>query len=183
MDIAVIGKGNVGGGLARRWEQAGHTVTRIGRAGGDVAAAEVVLIAVPSDAIADALGTVTGLTGQVVLDATNAFGGRDEAYPSLAHEVKARVGGPVAKAFNTNFAALYDQLDAQRARPSQLYAAEEGARAAAEQLIRDAGYEPVSVGGLDQARALEDHLTGVMFPALQGGLGPFFYRYAKAGEL
>jgi hypothetical protein len=30
----------------------------------------------------------------------NAFDGRDEAYESLAHEVKAIVGGPVAKAFN-----------------------------------------------------------------------------------
>jgi hypothetical protein len=183
MHIAVIGRGNVGGGLARRWEQAGHTVTRLGQEGGDVAGAEVVLVAVPSDAIADALGKVTGLTDQVVLDATNAFGGRDEAYPSLAHQVKALVGGPVAKAFNTNFAAVYDQLDAQRARPSQLYAAEADARPAAEQLIRDAGYDPVPVGDLDQARALEDHLTGVMFPALQGGLGPFFYRYARPGEL
>jgi hypothetical protein len=72
---------------------------------------------------------------------------------------------------------------ATRARPSQLYAAEEGARTAAAGLIRDAGYEPVLVGGLDQARALEDHLSGVMFPALQAGLGPFFYRYAKPGEL
>ena len=183
MNIAVIGKGNVGGGLAGRWERAGHTVTRLGRAGGDVAGAEVVLVAVPSDAIAAALGQVTGLTGQVVLDATNAFGGRDEAYPSLAHQVKALVRGPVAKAFNTNFAAVYDQLDAQRARPSQLYAAEEGAREAAERLIRDAGYDPVLVGGLEQARALEDHLSAVMFPALQAGLGPFFYRYAKPGEL
>jgi 8-hydroxy-5-deazaflavin:NADPH oxidoreductase len=74
-------------------------------------------------------------------------------------------------------------LLAERARPSQLYAAEKGARAAAAQLIRDAGDEPVPVGGLEQARALEDHLTWVMLPALQGGLGPFFYRYAKPGEL
>ena len=29
MNIAVIGKGNVGGGLARRWERAGHMVTPI----------------------------------------------------------------------------------------------------------------------------------------------------------
>jgi predicted dinucleotide-binding enzyme len=70
--------------------------------------------------------------------------------------VKAIVGGLVAKAFNTNYAALYDRIDEQRVRPSNLYAAEEGAREVTEQLIRDAGYEPVSAGGLDQARALED---------------------------
>jgi 8-hydroxy-5-deazaflavin:NADPH oxidoreductase len=88
----------------------------------------------------------------------------------------------VAKAFNLNFATLYDQIDQQRVRPSNLYAAEEGARAVTEQLIGDAGYDPVSVGGLDQARALEDHL-GLVVAVTQGGLGPFFYRYAKPGEL
>lgn len=183
MHIAVIGRGNVGGGLARRWEQAGHTVARLGQDGGDASGADAVLVAVPSGAIADALGKVSGLAGKVAIDATNAFGGRNAAYPSLAHEVKALVGGPVAKAFNTNFAALYDQIDAQRARPSNLYAAEEAARAVTEQLIRDAGYEPVFVGGLEHARALEDHLSGLMFPILQAGLGPFFYRCAKPGEL
>jgi 8-hydroxy-5-deazaflavin:NADPH oxidoreductase len=30
MNIAVIGRGNVGGGLADKWERAGHSVTRIG---------------------------------------------------------------------------------------------------------------------------------------------------------
>jgi hypothetical protein len=74
--------------------------------------------------------------------------------------VKAIVGGLVAKAFNTNYAALYDRIDEQRVRPSNLYAAEEGAREVTEQLIRDAGYEPVSAGGLDQARALEDFVGG-----------------------
>jgi len=35
-------------GLARRWRAAGHNVTEIGRDGGDVSGAEVVLLAVPS---------------------------------------------------------------------------------------------------------------------------------------
>jgi len=48
MRIAVVGKGNVGGGLADRWEKAGHEVTRIGRDGGDVSDADVVLFAVPA---------------------------------------------------------------------------------------------------------------------------------------
>ena len=42
--------------------------------------------------------------------------------------MKALVGGPVAKAFNVNFAVLYDQIDQQRLRPSNLYAAEDGDR-------------------------------------------------------
>ena len=158
MNIFVLGRGNVGGGLARRWERAGHEVTAVGRGGGDATDAEVVVVAVPSGQIADALGKVSGLQGKVAIDTTNPYAGRNNQYPSLAHEVKALVGGPVAKAFNVNFAVLYDQIDQQRVRPSNLYAAEDGAREVTEQLIRDAGYDPVAVGGLDQAWALEDHL-------------------------
>ena len=182
MKITTIGKGNVGGGLADRWEKAGHTVTRIGSEGGDASDAEVVLVAVPGGAIAEALGKVTGLEGKVVIDATNAFGGRNEEFESLAHEVKSIVGGPVAKSFNTNFAAIYDQIDTQRVAPCNLYAAEDEAREVAEQLIRDAGFHPVYAGGLENARLLEDHLTltGAINSA---GLGRFFYRYAQPGDL
>lgn len=182
MNITVVGRGNVGGGLARRWERAGHTARTLGREGGDAADADAVLVAVPSAQIADALGKVSGLAGKVTIDATNAFTGRNEAYPSLSHEIKAIIGGPVAKAFNLNFASLYDQIDAQRVRPSNLFAAEDGAHAIAEQLIRDAGYDPVYAGGLEQARALEDHL-GLLFAIIRSGFDSFFYRYARPGEL
>jgi 8-hydroxy-5-deazaflavin:NADPH oxidoreductase len=182
MNITVIGKGNVGGGLAYRWENAGHTVNRIGREGGDASDADVVLLAVPSGEIADALGKVDGLDGKTVIDATNAFGGRDESFESLAHQVKSIAGGPTAKSFNLNFAAIYDELDAQRVRPTNPYAADDDAREATEQLIRDAGFEPLYMGGLDKARLLEDNLA-FLFAANQAGLGPFFYRFAKPGEL
>ena len=178
MKITTIGKGNIGGGLARLWQQAGHEVTTLGREGGDASAADVVLVAVPSGTISEALGKVTGLRGKVVIDAANAFTGRDEQYESFAHEVKAHTEGPVAKAFNANFAALYDQIAGQRVRPSCLFAAAEEAREVTEQLIRDAGYEPVSAGGLENARALEDFV-----PNLLGKVGRVFYRFAPPGEL
>jgi len=172
----------VGGGLARRWERAGHTVTALGRDGGDASDADAVVVAVPSTEIADALGKISGLEGKVAIDATNAFGGRDEGFESLAHQVKSIVGGPAAKSFNLNFAVVYDRIDEQRVRPSNLFAAEDGAREIAEQLNRDAGYDPVFVGGLEHARALEDAL-GLIFAASQAGLGPYFYRFARPGEL
>ena len=68
MKIAVVGKGNVGGGLADRWERAGHEVTRIGKDGGDVSDAEAVLVAVPGGAIADAFERVNGWNGKTVID-------------------------------------------------------------------------------------------------------------------
>jgi predicted dinucleotide-binding enzyme len=182
MKITVIGRGNVGGGLARRWQAAGHEVQELGRDGGDASDADVILVAVPSASIADALGKVTGAQGKVTIDATNAFRGRNEAFESNAHEIKSIVGGPTAKSFNLNFAAIYDQIDAQRVRPSNLYAAEDGAREATEQLSRDAGYDPVSVGGLENARLMEDSLA-LLFAANQAGLGQFFYRFGKPGDL
>jgi 8-hydroxy-5-deazaflavin:NADPH oxidoreductase len=182
MKITVIGRGHVGGGLAQRWRAAGHDVQELGRDGGDASDADVILVAVPSVQLAEALGKVSGIAGKVTIDATNAVRGRNEAFESVAHEVKSIVGGPTAKSFNLNFAAVYDEIDAQRVRPGNLYAAEDGAREVVEQLIRDAGYDPVSVGGLDKARMLEDSLA-LLFAASQEGLGPFFYRFAKPGEL
>ena len=61
MKVAVVGRGNVGGGLANLWEGAGHEVTRIGREGGDVSDAEAVVVAVPGGAIAEALDNVQGI--------------------------------------------------------------------------------------------------------------------------
>jgi predicted dinucleotide-binding enzyme len=178
MKITTIGRGNIGGGLAKLWEQAGHQVTTLGREGGDASGADVVLVAVPSNSVSDALGKGRGLEGKIAIDTTNAFHGRDERYASFAHEVKAHTNGPVAKAFNANFARLYDQIAEQRVRPSCLYAAEDEAREVTEQLIRDAGYEPVSLGGIENARALEDFVPGVL-----GKAGLVFYRFAPPGEL
>jgi predicted dinucleotide-binding enzyme len=175
MHITVIGRGNVGGGLAARWRAAGHDVRELGRDGGDASSADVLLVAVPSPELGNALGKVSGIRGKTAIDATNAFRGRNEAFESLAHEVKSIVGGPVAKAFNLNFANIYDQIDAQADRPGNLFAADDDAREVTEQLIRDAGYDPVYAGGLEQARALEEHLA-LMFAVNQAGLGPFFYR-------
>jgi predicted dinucleotide-binding enzyme len=114
---------------------------------------DVVVVAVPSGSIEDAFGKVTGAEGKVVSDTTNAFAGRDERYESLAHEVKAHTSGPTAKALNANLAVLYDRIREQRVPPGCLYAADDDAREITEQLIRDAGYEPVSVGGLENARS------------------------------
>jgi 8-hydroxy-5-deazaflavin:NADPH oxidoreductase len=178
MNITTLGRGNIGGGLAKLWTAAGHNVTQLGRDGGDASDADVIVVAVPSGSIPDAFGKVTGAEGKVAIDTTNAFGARDEQYESLAHEVKAQTNGPTAKAFNANFGVLYDQIREQRVSPGCLYAADDGAREITEQLIRDAGYEPVNVGGLENARALEDFVPGLLTK-----IGRVFYRFAAPGEL
>jgi 8-hydroxy-5-deazaflavin:NADPH oxidoreductase len=180
--VTTIGRGNIGGGLGELWRRAGHDVVELGQDGGDASGSDAVLLAVPQRAIADAIGSVRGLEGIPVIDAMNVVrGGRPEGFESLAEYVRSLTGGPVAKAFNANFATLYDRIGEARATPSMVYAADDGARDVTETLIRDAGFEPVSAGGLESARAVEDFL-GVIF-AVAGQSGPFFYRMAKPEEL
>jgi predicted dinucleotide-binding enzyme len=177
--IATIGSGNVGGGLGDMWESAGHEVQRLGRQGGDVSDAEVVLLAVPGGAVSDALNGVTGLEGKKLIDATNLVQGE---YPagaeSLSAYVKQQTGASVVKAFNTIFARTYDRRGEQRVRPSCLFCGDDEAKPAAAQLIAEAGYDPVDCGGLDNARRLED-LVKVLFAVD----GPPFYRVAAPGDL
>jgi predicted dinucleotide-binding enzyme len=65
MKIGVIGSGNVGGALATLWREAGHDVRAGGRTSvAEVAAhGEVVLLAVPADAVDSALQAAGSLDG------------------------------------------------------------------------------------------------------------------------
>jgi predicted dinucleotide-binding enzyme len=140
MKIAVIGKGNVGGGLADLWERTGHEVTRIGKDGGDVSDAKAVLVAVPGTAVGEALDKVSGIDGKTAIDATNLVGaGPPSGFGSNAEFVKSKTKRATAKAFNLNFAKLYDQIGGAKAKPSNFFVADDEARATTEQLIRDAG--------------------------------------------
>lgn len=155
-------------------------MNEIGRDGGDVSDADAVVLTVPWSAIADALESVTGIDGKGVLDATNFTRGERPDFPSLAHQVKSIVGGPVAKTFNLNFARLFGEVAKQPSPPGNIYCADEEAREVTEQLIRDAGYQPVDAGGLDNARALEDALPA-LFAVSQAGGGPVFYSFERPG--
>jgi predicted dinucleotide-binding enzyme len=182
MRITIIGRGRVGGGLERRWQAAGHTVTALGRDGGDATGADALVVAVPGDAITTALTRMRGLDGQIAIDATNRFGSRPAGFESVAHQVKSIIGGATAKAFNTNFASLYDAVDAEAVPPGALFASDPDARPVTEQLIRDAGFDPIHLGDLEQAALLES-LIALTSTLDRGELGPFFYRFNRPGEL
>jgi hypothetical protein len=62
-----------------------------------------------------------------------------------------------------------------------LWAGDDAARAVVELLNRDAGYEPVRLGGLDQA-ATQERASALLF-AIAQDMGPFFYRFAPPGQL
>jgi predicted dinucleotide-binding enzyme len=177
MRITVVGRGNLGGGLATLWEAAGHNVTRLGREGGDVAEADVVLVAVPGDAVVKALDGLKGIDGKTVIDATNRYGVEPPAgFASNAEYVKSRVGGPTAKSFNINYASLFPRLREARATPGNLWCGDAEAREVVERLNRDAGYDPIYVGPIDQAGA-QEALVSIVF-AIGQGMGEFVYRMA-----
>jgi len=183
MKIAVVGRGNVGGGLANLWEEAGHELNRFGREGGDVSDAEAVVVAVPGGAIAQALDNVNRLEGKTVVDATNRVGVEPpEGFSSNAEYVKSRTGGPTAKSFNINFASLYDRIGEASSRPSNLWCGDEEAREVVERLIRDAGYEPLYAGPLENASVQEEFIK-LVFGIARGGTGQFLYRMAPPDRL
>jgi predicted dinucleotide-binding enzyme len=178
MRVTVAGRGNVGGGLAELWEMAGHEVQRLGRAGGDVSGADVVLLAMPGNAVAEALGSLTGIEGKTVIDATNLIGAQPpDGAASNAEYIRSRTGGPTAKSFNINFAAIYGRIASAGTPPGNLWCGDEEARSAVEQLSRDAGYEPIYAGDLGKA-SLQESMLQFVFGIAQGGMGPFFYRMA-----
>ena len=103
MKIAVLGAGRVGSTIGRLWHAAGHDVTFTARHAtrpramaaelGDhahaapvadaVAAADVVLVAVPGPAVTDALQAAGRLGGRIMLDAANSFGQQQQSLRSL----------------------------------------------------------------------------------------------------
>lgn len=182
MRITVVGRGHVGGGLADLWEVAGHQLTRLGRDGGDVSDAEAVLVAVPGGAIAEAFDKLTGIEGKTMVDATNLYGVvPPDGFASNAQFVKSKTNGPTAKSFNVNFASLFGRLGEARVRPCNLWCGDEATREVVEQLNRDAGYDPVYMGPIENA-ATQEGLVGAIF-AISETMGPLVYRFAPIERL
>ena len=178
MNIAVVGAGNIGRTLGRKWTAAGHHVVYGVRRPGEpdtetvanaVAGADVVMLAVPGAAARDVITSLgTDLAGKVVVDATNDVQGSGKLY---ALDELADGAHPV-RAFNTLGWENFANPVVGGVKADLLYAAEEGVgRDTAETLIRDVGLEPVWLGGVD-AFDIVDSVTRLWFTlALQRKLG------------
>jgi predicted dinucleotide-binding enzyme len=184
MQIAVIGYGNIGGTLARKWAAAGHQVVigarepnkpdvqqlcnEIGpkaRAADITQAttqAEAVVFAVPGGAMTDTLRSVgQALNGKLVIDATNNIGAAQSGgqINSVQAIEKAAPQAKVYRAFNIyGFENLAEPV-LGGVQADMFYAGSDGdARAQAEQLIRDVGLNPVWLGGSDKAELVDQFL-------------------------
>jgi predicted dinucleotide-binding enzyme len=183
MKITTIGRATIGGTLARLWISAGHHVTSLGRSGGDASDADVVLLAVPNQAVPAALDGVAGIKGKIIVDAANRLDGEapPTGYESIAEYVKATTDGAVAKAFNLNYGDLYERAAAAAKPPSNIWVGDDGARAAVEQLSHDIGMRAVYGGPLSRAASQENF--GYLLNSIVGDLGGLvFYQFALPEE-
>jgi predicted dinucleotide-binding enzyme len=201
MKIAVIGMGNVGGALGRRWAAGGHDVVfgvrnpddpkdqREGKAAGGriagvrqaVAGADVVALTVPWGAVPDALASAGDLSGKVLLDCTNPVTPDLTALQlgtttSAGEEVAKRApGAKVVKIFNTTGAGNMADTNYGPTRPTMLYAGDDAvAKAVAARLASELGFDPVDLGPLSTARLLEPLALTWITLAIRRQLGKDF---------
>ncbi|HEX7761862.1 MAG TPA: NAD(P)-binding domain-containing protein [Caulobacteraceae bacterium] len=185
MKIGIIGAGWLGGTVGRVWVQAGHQVLFSSRhpekqqrvaaalgslaSGGTVAEAaafgEVVLISVPYRAL-EALGQAleTPLAGKIVLDACNPYGPDPAALIRQVEadgvaQTSARLlpGVRLVRAFSAVDATAIEASAAGRGERLGVPLASNDPEAMqiAEQLVRDAGCDPVAAGDLVAARRFQ----------------------------
>jgi predicted dinucleotide-binding enzyme len=182
MRIAIIGAGNVGGGIAGAATTAGHDVVLTAndpanaRATADrtgatavagnteaVAGAEVVVLALPGGTVSGVAAELgAALDGKIVVDATNPL---NDGYTDLttsgtsAAELLQRQlpGAKVVKTLNTVFASRYDNpTEGGRPLDALLAGDDADAKATIAGLLESIGFHPVDAGGLRMARALEE---------------------------
>jgi len=186
--IGVIGSGHIGSTIGGLWVKAGHPVlfssrhpdelkelvtglgplARSGTVSQAISFGEALLVAVPYGALPQ-LGKDYVFAGKITLDACNAVPARDGA---IAEEVeqngvgitsqKYLAGARLVRAFNTLsymiFAHEANRPDPRLAVPIAGDDAE--AVEVAQRLVRDAGFEPVLVGKLADARRFQRGAPG-----------------------
>jgi 8-hydroxy-5-deazaflavin:NADPH oxidoreductase len=199
MNVAIVGAGRIGGNIARQLTRAGHEVTvsfardlealraLAGEIGGAVAApaeavadAEVVVIAVPWGALPAALEAAGPLAGKVVVDTTNQFGAGPLPAPgqtAAAFNAARMPGARYTKCFNTLTAAFQAATAHREPRVVQwLCGDDDEAKHVVARLVRDAGYEPVDLGGTAGCEAMEA-------PRRDGSVYGEEYRLADAEQV
>ena len=164
--IGIIGNGNVGSALARGLERAGYEVRAVGKGKEAIHAttswAELVVLAVPFEAIDDVLRSASGaLAGKTVVDATNALDASMNLAvgfsTSGAEELQRKLtDSRVVKAFNTVFAQhMASGRLGDKALTAFVAADDADAKTAVLELARKIGFDAVDAGPLKNARMLE----------------------------
>ncbi|NSL54607.1 NADPH-dependent F420 reductase [Uliginosibacterium aquaticum] len=182
MKIAIIGTGNMGAGLASALAAAGHEISvgardltkaaalaeKIGHGtvGGGIAAvaklADVVILALPFGAAAEAIKLAGDLAGKLLIDISNPISADYKELTighttSAAEEIqKLAPQARVVKAFNTIFAQLMAP-ESRSGKTLQVFVAGDDATAKAtvSGLAQSIGFEAVEAGPLSNSRFIE----------------------------
>jgi 8-hydroxy-5-deazaflavin:NADPH oxidoreductase len=180
MNIVIIGAGNVGRALAAGWKRAGHAVALAVRdpdrvdpheakregvplvpARNAAQRGDVIVLAIPWDAVPAAIAALGPLDAKVVVDATNpltddftlALGHDDSAGETVARLAK---GAQVVKAFNTTGANNMRDSNYSGGKLAMPIAGDvPAAKQTVMQLAADLGFAPVDAGPLAMSRYLE----------------------------
>lgn len=201
MKIAIIGAGNVGGTLGQRFAQLGHRVVfgvkdsgdpkladllrscgpnaSAASVGGAADRCETIVLAVPWQAVTDALQAAGNLSGKLLLDCTNPLkadlSGLEIGLTSSAGEKVAELapGARVVKIFNTTG---YNNMANPRYGSNgatMFYCGDDAAaKSEAAELATQLGFEPIDAGPLAHARLLEPAAMLWIWLAIFGGQGP-----------
>jgi NADPH-dependent F420 reductase len=182
MKVAIVGTGSMGSGFARAFASQGVEVV-VGHRdpakaaalaadvgsnaeGGGIAAAvklaDIILLALPYQAVADVLSEAGDLAGKILIDITNPITADYKELllghtTSAAEEIqKAAPGAHVVKAFNTIFAGLIAP-QARAGKTLQVFVAGDDADATAKvrELAQKLSFEAVNAGPLSNSRFLE----------------------------
>ncbi len=190
--IVVLGAGNIGGTLGRKWVEAGRQVIfGVNNPNGEKASRlrselgdrtvirttaealatnpDVVVFAIPGPSMNGTIEQYAQqLDGKIIFDTANKMG--SNTHNSFAALQQHAPHSPIYRAFNSlgweNFAnPVFDGIPADL-----FYCGTDGAaRATAEKLISDIGLRPVYLGGVEQVGVI-DSLLGLWF-ALAAGQG------------
>lgn len=183
--IAVLGAGNIGGTLGRKWVAAGHAVAfgvrdpnnaeaqTLRQLGASVTVGtvtdalatdpQVVVMAVPGGAMDATITThAAQLNGRAIIDAANRMGGGGPT-DSFATFQQQTPNAQIYRAFNTLGWENFAHPDFNGVVGDLFYAGPEGeSLTQVEQLISDVGLRPIRLGGTDQI-GLVDSLLGLWF--------------------
>lgn len=180
MKIGILGAGNVGGALGKLWAGQGHevffgardpqsaklqavlkevgAVVRVGSLAEAVAFADLVLLSVPSSAVAEVAGAGIDWQGKIVMDATNRFPpAAADSGNSMGEEVARLLhGARVVKAFNTTGSGnMNGQPYGNQRVDIHLCSDDAAAKAAVADFVRGSGFEPVDCGPLANSALTE----------------------------
>lgn len=195
MRIAIMGAGNVGGGLGAALARAGHAVVfgvrdpasdtcraALAAAPGSTAVvprdavggADAVVFALRWEAVPATIAELGSLDGRVVIDAINRLAG-DPARSTSQDLVDLLPGARIVKAFNT---IGFENLTTAHARhaPAAMFVAgdDPDAKRVAMELAAELGFRPEDAGPLLNAKALEDMVRVWLALARQHGRGVAF---------